>query len=197
MFDDIAAGFGLNLAATALVLLGCVLALWLLSIRLRDMSIIDIFWGPGFGVVAIVTFLLSAGAGVGARRLLVTVLTVAWSARLGIYLWLRNHGKGEDPRYTAAFRDRIKDNLHWHTLNKVFLLQGTLIWLISMTVQLAQYLTRPASLGRAWYASVDCRFPVRGGIRRATRTIQGRSRQPRPHHGPGPVALHAPSKLFR
>jgi steroid 5-alpha reductase family enzyme len=147
MFDAIASGFGLNLAATALALLVCVLALWLLSIRLRDMSIIDIFWGPGFGVVAIVTFLLSGGAGVDARRLLVTVLTVAWSARLGVYLWWRNHGKGEDPRYTAAFRDRIKENLHWHTLQKVFLLQGTLIWLISMPVQLAQYLSRPAALG--------------------------------------------------
>ena len=147
MFPDLAAGFGLNLALTALALLCCVVALWGLSVRLRDMSIIDIFWGPGFGVVAIVSFLLSAGAGVDSRRLLATLLTVAWSARLGGYLWWRNHGKGEDPRYTAAFRDRIKRQLHLHTLVRVFLLQGTLIWLISMPVQLALYLARPPSLG--------------------------------------------------
>ena len=147
MFADVATGFGSNLAVTAVVLLACVVALWGLSIRLRDMSIIDIFWGPGFGVVAVVTFLLSVDAGVDSRRVLVTALTVVWSARLGGYLWWRNHGKGEDPRYTAAYRERIKQHLHWHTLTRVFLLQGALIWLISMPVQLAQYLSRPAALG--------------------------------------------------
>ena len=52
MFSAIAPGFGLNLAVTAAVTLACVLALWLLSIRLKDVSIIDIFWGPGFAAVA-------------------------------------------------------------------------------------------------------------------------------------------------
>jgi steroid 5-alpha reductase family enzyme len=152
MLADIAPGFGTNLAATAMVLLACVLILWAISIRIADMSIIDIFWGPGFGIVAGVGFLLSANAiGGGYRRILVTVLTVAWAARLGGYLWRRNHGKGEDPRYTAAFRNRIQRNLHWHTLTRVFLLQGALIWLISMPVQLAQYLVRPATFGIPGY----------------------------------------------
>lgn len=143
----IADGFCLNLAATAAVLVLCVVTLWLISIRLSDISIIDIFWGPGFGIVALVGYLLSAGAGIGSRRLLVTVLTGIWAARLGGYLWLRNHGKGEDPRYTAAYRNRMSRNLHWRTLTNVFLLQGALIWLISMPVQLAQYLSRPSALG--------------------------------------------------
>lgn len=47
----IAPGLGQNLWVTAVVLLACVLSLWLLSIRLRDASIIDIFWGPAFGIV--------------------------------------------------------------------------------------------------------------------------------------------------
>ena len=149
MFFAIAPGFGVSLLATAAAVLGCVLILWVISIRISDMSIIDIFWGPGFAVVAIVGFVLSADAdaGSGTRRILATVLTVAWAVRLGAYLWWRNHGKGEDPRYTAAFRNRIQHNLHWHTLTRVFLLQGLLIWLISMPVQLAQYLTRPSTLG--------------------------------------------------
>jgi steroid 5-alpha reductase family enzyme len=147
MLDDLGPGFGFNLAATAAALLACVLLLWVISIRIADMSIVDIFWGPGFGVVAVVGFLLSADSGVEARRVLVTILTVAWAARLGAYLWWRNHGKGEDPRYTAAFRQRIQRHLHWHTLTKVFLIQGLLIWLISMPVQVAQFLERPAALG--------------------------------------------------
>jgi steroid 5-alpha reductase family enzyme len=143
----LAPGFAMNLAATAAVLAACVLMLWVISIRIADVSIIDIFWGPGFGVVALVGFVLSAGAGAGPRRGLVTLLTVAWGARLGAYLWRRNHGKGEDPRYTSAFRKRHPHDLHWQTLRKVFLLQGALIWLISMPVQLAQYLALPARLG--------------------------------------------------
>jgi len=147
MHAGLAPGFALNLAASAAVLAACVLILWVISIRIADISIIDIFWGPGFGIVALVGFVLSVSA--GPRRGLVTLLTVAWSARLGAYLWRRNHGKGEDPRYTSAFRKRYPHNLHWHTLRKVFLLQGALIWLISIPVQFAQYIARPAQLGIA------------------------------------------------
>lgn len=147
MSAELAPGLGQNLWVTAVVLLACVLALWLLSIRLRDISIIDIFWGPAFGIVAIVGYVLSDGHGIDVRRTLITAFTVAWAARLGVYLYWRNHGKGEDPRYTAAFRDRITTNLHWLTLTKVYLLQGFLVWLISTPVQLAQYLVQPPTLG--------------------------------------------------
>jgi steroid 5-alpha reductase family enzyme len=147
MLDAVGPGFGSNLAVAAAVLAGCMLVLWLISIRIGDMSIVDIFWGPGFGIVALVSFYLSDGIGVEARRVLLTVLTVTWAARLGLYLFWRNHGKGEDPRYIAAFRARYTTNLHVHTLLKVFLLQGALIWLISMPVQLGEYLQRPAHLG--------------------------------------------------
>ena len=151
MFDVIGhvigEGFGFNTALTAAAIAACMLVLWLLSIRLRDISIVDIFWGPGFALVALVTHALSAGIGVDSRRTLVTVLTTLWGLRLGGYLYWRNHGKGEDPRYTAMFRAQPDPRLHLTTLLKVFLLQGLLIWLISMPVQLAQYLTQPAQLG--------------------------------------------------
>ena len=146
MLGDIAPGFLLNCAVTAAVIAVCMLLLWLWSIRLKDMSIVDIFWGPGFGIVALAAYMHSAGAGVPARRTLVTVLTVAWALRLGVHLFIRNHGKGEDPRYTAAFRSRYTRHLHVQTLFKVFFLQGTLIWLISMPVQLAEYLREPPAL---------------------------------------------------
>lgn len=147
MFDVVGQGFGSNSALVAAALAACMLLLWLLSIRLRDMSIVDIFWGPGFGLVAVMTYLHSAGVGVPQRRMLVAALTTAWALRLGVYLFLRNHGKGEDPRYTAAFRATPDAKVHLRSLLSVFLLQGALIWLISMPVQLAQYLTAPASLG--------------------------------------------------
>ena len=63
---ELAPGLGQNLWVTAVVLLACVVSLWLLSIRLRDTSIIDIFWGPAFGIVALVGYALSDGHGVEA-----------------------------------------------------------------------------------------------------------------------------------
>ena len=72
--------------------------LWLLSLRLKDASIVDIFWGLGFVVVAWVTFALTGGS---PRATVITVLTSIWGVRLAAYLAWRNHGKGEDPRYQA------------------------------------------------------------------------------------------------
>ena len=34
-----------------LALAGCLVALWLLSLKLHDSSLIDLFWGPAFAVV--------------------------------------------------------------------------------------------------------------------------------------------------
>ena len=147
MFAVVGDGFWWSSGLSAVAIAGCVLVLWLLSIKLKDVSIVDIFWGPGFGLVALITYFMSEGQGIESRRLLMTLLTVAWSLRLGVYLFVRNHGKGEDPRYTAAFRSKPDPNLHLHTLLRVFVLQGALIWLISMPVQLAQFLTAPSQLG--------------------------------------------------
>jgi steroid 5-alpha reductase family enzyme len=155
MINDVANGFGLNLAVTAGVTVACMLVLWGLSLRLSDMSIVDIFWGPGFAVIALTTFLLSSESGAGVRRVLAAGLTVVWGLRLGTYLWWRNHGKGEDPRYTEMLREKHRTNLAWHSLTKVFLLQGALMWLISVPVQLAAYLAQPPQLGwPAWLGVV-------------------------------------------
>ncbi len=151
---DLTPGLAHNLLVTLLVLLACVLLLWWQSLRVRDISLIDLFWGPAFGIVALVGYAIGAGHGTEPRRTLVTVLTVAWAVRLGAYLWWRNHGRGEDPRYTALFRDRYPDTLALVTLTQVYLLQGVLAWLISVPVQFAQYLSRPAELGPAAWAGV-------------------------------------------
>ncbi len=134
----------LNFAITAGVVFVSVVLLWLLSMRLRDVSIVDIFWGPGFGMIALVTYALADGF--PARRKLLTTLTVIWALRLGGYLFWRNVGKGEDARYTAL-RGRVPGNFDLFALRKVFLLQGALMWLISMPVQVGQYLREPAALG--------------------------------------------------
>ena len=75
-----------------------VTAIWLLSLALRNASIIDIFWGPGFALLAIVYALLSDD-GYSGRQILVCVLVAVWGLRLGGYILSRNAGHGEDYRY--------------------------------------------------------------------------------------------------
>jgi steroid 5-alpha reductase family enzyme len=142
----------LTLLATNLaIILGCMLLLWLLSLPLRNASIVDIFWGPGFAIVAVATLLLADGY--APRQWLLTALTAAWGLRLGLYLAIRNLGHGEDPRYAAwrARHEAAGGNYARHSLFMVFGLQGLLIVVVSLPVQLGQLAAEPARLGPlAW-----------------------------------------------
>ena len=81
-----------------LVILGCMTALWLVSLYLKNSSIVDIFWGTGFVIIYWVYFLLSPD-GYLPRRLLAGFLVTVWGLRLSIHILARNRGKGEDFRY--------------------------------------------------------------------------------------------------
>jgi len=131
--------FGVNLGATAAAVVAVMAALMAVATAIRNQSIIDIAWGPGFVVIAAVSYGLSAGAGGdSARRLVVLVLTAVWGLRLGAYIGRRNLGHGEDPRYTALMRHR-QGNLAVFLVRKVYGLQGVLMWLVSAPVQAAMY----------------------------------------------------------
>ncbi len=120
------------------VIAAAMLLLWLVSIPIRNASIVDIFWGPAFAVVALVGWYI--GDGDHDRRTLLTALTGAWGLRLGAYLALRNLGHGEDLRY-ARWRKRIDDaggNFTLRSLPMVFLLQGLLVIVVSLPVQAGQ-----------------------------------------------------------
>jgi len=99
--------------------------LWLLSLRLRDSSIVDIFWGPGIAVV--VDLVMWLGHSGGARTSAVLLLVNLWGARLAAHIWARH--KGEDRRY-AAMRNRFGASWWWLSLIQVFLLQAILIWFV-------------------------------------------------------------------
>jgi steroid 5-alpha reductase family enzyme len=126
----------LNLA----VVLGALLVLWLLSLRLRDASIIDLFWGMGFVLVAWLTWAQSEGE--PTRGALLVGLTTVWGLRLTAYLTWRNHGRGEDPRY-QAMRRAHGDRFGRVSLYSVFGLQGLLIGLVSLPVQMGQLAAVP------------------------------------------------------
>jgi len=124
------------LGSTARVVAGCMLALWLLSLALRNASIVDIFWGLGFAVIAGLTFLWTHDSS-GPRGALLAGLASLWGLRLAAYLFWRNAGSGEDPRY-AAMRRHWGARFGWVSLFTVFALQGVLMWIVSLPIQLGQ-----------------------------------------------------------
>lgn len=132
------AAVGLGVAAAYVTLV------WLLSLALKNASIIDIFWGPGFAVLTVVYTLLSDD-GYGGRQLLVLVLVSAWSLRLGGHILTRNAGHGEDYRY-VKMRERSGDAFWWRSLVTVFFLQGVLLWIISAPLLIAVHSDEPDQL---------------------------------------------------
>lgn len=133
------------LATVSLSLVGGLLVLlWLVSLRLKDSSVIDIFWGAGFAVIAAVGLFL--GEGYEARRLLLAVLVAIWGLRLSLYILWRNWGKGEDYRY-QAWRQEAGAAWWWRSFFKVFLLQGVIMGLLAAPLWLIQSSPAPASLG--------------------------------------------------
>jgi len=135
--------FGSVMLASAAAIAALMLGTWLVSLAVRDASIVDIVWGLGFVIVAWVSFAVADGS--TARRWLVVVLTTAWGLRLAGYLAWRNLGKGEDPRY-RAMRRRHGARFGLVSLYLVFGLQGVLMWVVSLPVQAAQVPDAPSGL---------------------------------------------------
>lgn len=121
-----------NLVAVAAMML----ILWLISIPLRDVSFIDSFWAFGFVLISCVTVRLFPFGGV--HQQVLTILVVVWGLRLGFYLLWRWRREGADGRY-VAMTSKAKGNVHLYTLKTVFALQGLLMWIVSLPLQLGQY----------------------------------------------------------
>ncbi len=113
--------------------LGAVFALttcvWVASVRARDASLVDRFWGPGFALAAW-TWVAAYGAW-HPRALLVAALVTVWGARLGWHIARRNAGHGEDPRY-AAMRAKSPASFWWTSFFTVFTLQAVLLWIVAL-----------------------------------------------------------------
>lgn len=115
--------------------------LWLLSIALKNASIVDIAWGLGFVLVAWVSVLV--GNGNSRRGILIAVLASIWGARLSGHLALRNIGHGEDFRY-QAMREHHGQSFWLVSLFQVFVVQGVLMWVVSLPLQLSQVDATPS-----------------------------------------------------
>jgi steroid 5-alpha reductase family enzyme len=127
-----------------LIILGLMIILWLVSLALKNSSIVDIFWGTGFVISGWVYFAL-APDGFMPRKVLLALLTTIWGLRLSLYILWRNAGKGEDYRY-QVWRKQAGAQWWWRSFFKVFLLQGILMAIISVPLLAAQFFPGPDRL---------------------------------------------------
>ena len=118
------------------VVLTAMVGVWLLSLALRNASIADPFWGMGFVTVAWFTLISVKGATGAPRVWLLVALTTIWGLRLSLYLLFRNWSHAEDRRY-QAMRQHHGKRFWWVSLLTVFWLQGVILWIVSMPIQVS------------------------------------------------------------
>ncbi len=114
-----------GLAAIAIL----AVATWLLSLRLKDVSIVDSTWSIMF-VAAALVYLLAAND-FGFINIAILVLVLVWALRLSIHLTWRNWGEPEDHRY-VEIRKKYSPNFAFKSLFIIFLFQAVLAWIISL-----------------------------------------------------------------
>ena len=114
----------------SLIILVLVTLLWIWSVFIKNVSIVDIFWGLGFVVVN--AFYVFMSGELNTRKILILALVSIWGLRLAIYLAFRNIGKGEDFRYKEFRRNYGPKRYWWFSFFQTFLLQGVLIMIVSL-----------------------------------------------------------------
>jgi steroid 5-alpha reductase family enzyme len=127
-----------TLGVTAGVSLVLLLATFAAGRQLGRYNVVDVVWGLGFALLAVVAFALSSGDGSTTRRALLLGATLIWGLRLASYVGWRSRGKGEDPRYTDMLA-KAPGSRAAYALRKIFLLQAAIIWIISVPVQAGMF----------------------------------------------------------
>jgi steroid 5-alpha reductase family enzyme len=133
-----------NYLIIGVVILGIMTLLWVVSLILKNSSIVDIFWGTGFVIVVWIAFALTP-QGYDLRKWLIALLVTIWGLRLTLHILIRNWGKPEDFRY-QKWREENGGAWWWRSFFKVFVLQGIIMWIVSTPLLASQISPTPARL---------------------------------------------------
>ena len=106
----------------------------LVARRVGRVSVVDVTWGIGLTLIALVALLV--GDGDLWRRWLLLVLVALWGGRLAWHILKRQLAHPEeDPRYAAL----LGDGGFGLAVRKVFAVQGLAIWFVSLPLQVAGF----------------------------------------------------------
>lgn len=75
------------------------LLVWLWAVKIKNASVVDIFWSFNFPVIGIIVFFM--GEGWSTRKLVIAAMVIIWGSRLGFHLLNRilSHLDVEEGRY--------------------------------------------------------------------------------------------------
>lgn len=128
--------------------------MWLVSIAMKDATLVDAYWGLGTVILAISTYVQVGGSD---RNNLLLGICALWGVRLAVYMTWRKLSEGPDRRY-AKMMDRLKRDKNWGfataVLISVILTQAPLQYLVSLPVQLGQIDGETTPLGMLAWAGV-------------------------------------------
>jgi len=124
-------GLGILLAFFAIV--------WAIGVKIRNYSFLDVIWSYGVAIVA--PIYAAVGPGNTERKIAFTVLGMAWSLRLGSYIFFRvlKHHPQEDVRY-QGLRQRWSGTGMFLVFHE---LQAITVAIFSLPFLLAAWCTMP------------------------------------------------------
>lgn len=122
---------GEAMTVAAITIAVIMLTTWIVSLVLKNASIVDIVWGLGFSITSCVLALTIDGN--KPRQVVLASMVSLWGLRLAAYLAKRNIGHGEDWRYKVMRKQRGA-SFGIVSLVTVFGLQGVLMWIVSLPV---------------------------------------------------------------
>jgi steroid 5-alpha reductase family enzyme len=114
--------------------IGYVTLIWLLSLVMGRVGIIDAFWGPGFILITALCCWLTRSEGWNRAETWLLVMVAVWGARLGVHLSIRVFGDPHEDRRYAAMRKKYDPHFWLKSLGIVFLLQGLIMWFVALPV---------------------------------------------------------------
>ncbi len=113
------------------IILSLYIVLFWISIKIKDNSIVDIFWWTGFVFIAVYLYFLNSNLKIS--ETIIILLIVFWWIRLSYYILKRKlKEKKEDPRY-SIWRKEWK-YFYLRSFFQVFILQMFLMFLVSFPI---------------------------------------------------------------
>jgi len=133
---------------SAFIVIGLAVVLWLFSLVIRDVSIVDSFWSIMIMVAGIGYLYMAADSeaySLHERHIVVTALLIFWAVRLSAYISMRNRGHEEDARYQEIRRNN-EPHFEFKSLYIVFLLQAVLALVVSLPLMSVVTVSAPVNI---------------------------------------------------
>ena len=146
------------LVAAAVMVAVLMTATALVARRVGRLAVVDVVWGAGFVLVAVVaavvaTLVDAGGGGTVAQRWLVVLLVAVWGGRLAWHIRSRAHGllgpgetPPEDPRYAALMEGKPFS----YAVTRVFVTQGVAMFVVALPVVVGVAVAVPESSWHRW-----------------------------------------------